>query len=424
MIVELLTQPLWRDEAFSALLALNPPLKIIKLVANDFGPPLFYLILHYWIKLFGISETSLRLLPFIFHLLNIFFVYLLGNYVASKLNIHRRSFAAAASLLTAVNPLLLYYGFEVRGYSLLAALSTASIYFFLRKRKLGYIVSSTLALYTHYYFVFLIFAQIVYLIRTRELSQNLYIAIPWLLFFPWLPAAAEQLTASAESWYYPVNLRQWQASLGGLFLNFSGAPVWFWRFAKLATLLLLLLAFYISVKYKDRIVDFILLWSLLPSISILFISIFRPVWVNRYLIFSAAGLTLIIALFIFTFSKRLRFALIAAALAGLFFYDNLFVRYKRKMDYRAPLTSLKPNLQENDLVVTDNALNLFEARYYLLNSSTPVKLYNPTNEHIPRYIGTAIIDDRDIIDKLPHDRQIYFLTLDGQVKKISAPASN
>jgi uncharacterized membrane protein len=61
-----LTQNLWRDEAFSYLLAKEPISKMLPLTAGDFSPPLYYIVLHYWMSIFGTSEVALRSLSTLF----------------------------------------------------------------------------------------------------------------------------------------------------------------------------------------------------------------------------------------------------------------------------------------------------------------------------------------------------------------------
>ena len=69
-------QSLWRDEAFSYLLAKKNIIEIIFLTAKDYNPPLYYLILHFWIKIFGHSEIALRSLSLIFYWATIYIVFL------------------------------------------------------------------------------------------------------------------------------------------------------------------------------------------------------------------------------------------------------------------------------------------------------------------------------------------------------------
>src|SRR3990167_6624100 len=142
-------QSFWRDEAFSYLLAKNGFLKILWLTARDFNPPLYYLILNAWMKIFGSSEIAIRSMSLVaFGLIFYIFVEFLQNVLRVK-----KSRIVLYSLLFFSNPILNYYAFEGRMYSLFALFASLSFYF-LYKRKVGkYVIVTTLGLYTHYFMV-------------------------------------------------------------------------------------------------------------------------------------------------------------------------------------------------------------------------------------------------------------------------------
>ena len=57
------TQSLWRDEVYSLYMAAKPiPFFVSHL---SFEPPFYYLLLHFWIQLFGMSEIAGRSLSFV-----------------------------------------------------------------------------------------------------------------------------------------------------------------------------------------------------------------------------------------------------------------------------------------------------------------------------------------------------------------------
>src|SRR4030042_4565194 len=120
-----LTASLWGDESWAATLAIKPYLQIVQIVSRDTSPPLFYLLLHTWMKIFGPSEIAIRSLTFLFFLGTVFTAYLIASYFWDKKT------GLLAALLTFTNPFLFQYAFEGRMYSLLAFTSTLSIYFFL-----------------------------------------------------------------------------------------------------------------------------------------------------------------------------------------------------------------------------------------------------------------------------------------------------
>ena len=75
-----INQSLWLDEAISANVAKMPMLEIVKNFSiNDFHPPLYYLFLNFWTKIFGSKVVLLRLSSVLFSLITIYFVYFIGN---------------------------------------------------------------------------------------------------------------------------------------------------------------------------------------------------------------------------------------------------------------------------------------------------------------------------------------------------------
>ncbi|PIZ64741.1 hypothetical protein COY14_04075 [Candidatus Roizmanbacteria bacterium CG_4_10_14_0_2_um_filter_36_9] len=68
-------QNLWRDEAFSVVMSGQSVGNIIQSTAADFNPPLYYLILHYWMLIFGSSEIAIRSLSLLFYTLTIFVIF-------------------------------------------------------------------------------------------------------------------------------------------------------------------------------------------------------------------------------------------------------------------------------------------------------------------------------------------------------------
>jgi len=114
-------QSLWYDEGTSAQLAGRTAREIVTAAAGDIHPPLYYLLLAAWSRLFGHGVVALRALSAI-----------LGTaQVAATLAIGRRLGGArlglVAGLLAATSPYLIWYGQEVRMYVLAAALGAGLV---------------------------------------------------------------------------------------------------------------------------------------------------------------------------------------------------------------------------------------------------------------------------------------------------------
>jgi hypothetical protein len=157
------------DEAVHFLLANLPRASdVYKASLNNAHPPLFFLLLHFWIGL-GTSEFFLRLLPVVFAGA---FLWVAYRWVLSLLS---RSVALMTLVLLSFSPALVALSGQLRDYSLLLLLMTAALALFERamekRSALAMVASSTLlslAILTHYSAFFVALALFVYgLVRLR-----------------------------------------------------------------------------------------------------------------------------------------------------------------------------------------------------------------------------------------------------------------
>jgi mannosyltransferase len=147
------------DEAVTAWRVLQPSFAgTMRVVAHtERSPPLYYIFAWLWSKLFGTGEVALRSLSAIFGTLTIPAAYLAARELAT------RRAGLIAALLVALNPYLIWYSQEARSYALFALFAAWALYFFARAlneqtpRSLAlWALTSTLALCSHYFAVFLI----------------------------------------------------------------------------------------------------------------------------------------------------------------------------------------------------------------------------------------------------------------------------
>jgi uncharacterized membrane protein len=206
---------LWLDEASSVKFSNESLSGIIETTAHDVHPPLYYFALHYWMKLFGDSETSSRLLSALFGILAIPVTY----------KVAARMFDRATGLLAAgvlaLSRFHLEFSQEARMYSLLCLLSLLSFYYFLelldgkksRVALAGYILASALMMYTHVYSFFILAAQNLYLLVLLFASRDIFRRVwkRWLLaqiallvlFLPWLSVQLQQFSRVQEGFWIP-----------------------------------------------------------------------------------------------------------------------------------------------------------------------------------------------------------------------------
>ena len=171
-------ESLWLDEAFTWS-HVTQTYQFWELVfvlpTEDVHPPLYYLVVDVWVTLAGTSEAALRLPSAVFGVATVGLIYLLGA------RLFDRWTGAAAAALLSVSSFHVYFSQEARMYSLLAALTLASFYFFVdiagdrahpRTAVLGYLLASTLLVYTHVYGLFVVVAHQAYLLALLALSNR------------------------------------------------------------------------------------------------------------------------------------------------------------------------------------------------------------------------------------------------------------
>jgi len=162
------TQSLWNDEGTSVALAQRDLPTITRNAADDIHPPLYYYLLHLWVKVAGISEFSVRFLSAATGLALVLATYALAR------RLYGQSVALLAALFAAISPFQVYYSQETRMYVLTALLGLLSVLAFERflsclSRRVGgrplflaigaYVLVTIFAVYTHYFAFAVLLAQ-------------------------------------------------------------------------------------------------------------------------------------------------------------------------------------------------------------------------------------------------------------------------
>jgi uncharacterized membrane protein len=197
------TQSLWLDEVVSVEFAKLSVPQMVQATAQDVHPPLYYFILHYWIMIFGTSGSAVRLLSALFGVLAIPMIYVVGRQLFNK------EAGLLAALILALSSFNIWYSQETRMYSLMVLLALLSMYFFWRflqqsnlVSSVGYVLSTTLLVYTHNYGWFVVIAQNIYVVTLLVLSRDrtyrlrhwaVLQAIVLALFVPWMAVLIQQI---------------------------------------------------------------------------------------------------------------------------------------------------------------------------------------------------------------------------------------
>ena len=118
---------LWLDETFSVWIADHSiPDMLQWIVRIDQHPPLYYLLLHYWIALKGDSPYYVRQLSALFGAGTIPVIYLIGKRMSGVV------MGLAAATFLALSPFNIYFAQETRMYTLLTFNAAVAIYALVR----------------------------------------------------------------------------------------------------------------------------------------------------------------------------------------------------------------------------------------------------------------------------------------------------
>jgi mannosyltransferase len=219
--------PFWIDEGLSVGISSHPFSEIFDALAKDGSPPLYYVLLHFWMDAFGRSEENTHVLSLVFALLTIPAAMWAGWALFGR----RTGYIAAA--MAALNPFLDAYAQETRMYSLLALLcllATACFAEAFVKRRRGYLIPLSLLLaavaYTHNWGLFFDAGCALALIvvwrgapdrRAIVRDALLCFGAAALLYVPWIPTLISQAQHTGAPWATRPKIRAPIQAPGNLF---------------------------------------------------------------------------------------------------------------------------------------------------------------------------------------------------------------
>jgi hypothetical protein len=201
---------LWLDEALSVNIARLPLHAIPEALRQDGAPPLYYLLLHGWMKVFGTGDLAVRSLSGVFSVAALPLAWLAGRRIAG------RAGAWASLVLLATSPFAIRYATEARMYALLAFLVllgylalSAALDEPAPGRLLAVAVVSGLLALTHYWALYLLAATAGALaLAARRRGQRRAagrtlgaLAAGGVLFAPWLGTFLFQVRHTGTPWY-------------------------------------------------------------------------------------------------------------------------------------------------------------------------------------------------------------------------------
>lgn len=279
-----------------------PLREIMDMFEGENNPPLYFFLMHAWIGIAGIEPFQVRFLSFIFGALSPVIIYLIG----------KRNFSVgigiSAALLFTFSSFNTYLAQEVRVYSLFVFLTLVSVYVFLNllkefKTKTFILLTAIniLLIYSHFFafWVLIVEFTMVFLFPDlrKRLTKPFYLmtGILFLAFLPYMMIFIHRvLSSSGGTWLAPPTI----SSLYNLFWKFCNQPV---PAVMVLTILSAGIGKYLFLRMKgkvtlDKPALFLIIWFLLPTMGTFIISFFLPLFYEKYLVFLAPSIYLLVCI--------------------------------------------------------------------------------------------------------------------------------
>lgn len=383
---------IWHDEGYTMMLAPMGPLEILGRTARDVHPPLYYEVLHFWMLIFGNSETAARGLSALFMIALIPLSYLLVR------RLFDTKAAAVAALLITFGPFTIRYAQEARMYALVAFLLLLATYFMVRAVQdaawrwwLLYAATLAAALYTHYFAIFIIVVHWIYIatLSSRKQKTGVFDVRWWSanfiaagLFLPWLPIAYAQFSRVQTSFWIPAASSQTLPNTLMQFFNFTnndhiptnGKLALTLLFAAIIAINLLLVK-----KYRSGLTLFAA-YATVGPILVFLLSFRRPIYVDRYFVFASVVVYILIGVWIAVGWPLRRFVLgqVVAIALTLRIFSNGIGHIHEQADHKMRIIgqSVSMAYRPGDEIISGEIYTFFDFSYYN-QTGTQLKLLAP-----------------------------------------------
>lgn len=388
-ISALFSRDFWFDEAFTYFIARLPIYKLIPAIATDNNPPLYYLLIHFILKI-SISDWVLRLPSLIF---NLGTIWLMAAFFKSP---GKRITGLIAAGLFSASPLGIYLATTARLHALGVFLLMLAVWLINRIQqkiyaKFYYLLLATFlaGIYTQYYFILLIIPLLVVFFRLKINPKIILTGLVMIVLacLPWIRIISQ---TSHNKCLCPQSLLSVPAALAVPAINglgevslsrFPELPFYLWLIFGLTSLILIYF-FIKGLKTNIILTVFFLIPFLLLSVTGLFLPVFS---LKGFAIFSPLFF-LLVATGI-TSSKYQRYiSLLLIILLSVISLIQLTDPFFKGTEIKPLLPILKKN---PDIAIFHmSAITYYPVSYYLASKQANYLLTdNPFSSETVKYIG-------------------------------------
>jgi mannosyltransferase len=381
-VIFLSSNSLGGDEPFSVYHAQMGIASIIQLLSEGNNPPFYEIILSYWIKLFGISEFSVRFPSLIFSSITVLYIYKLGTkYLNKRIGLY-------ASIIFIFSNYHILFAHEARVYSLLGLLSVVSMYYFIglihqvihtnennklkstvRKKLIILIIINTLIIYSHYFGFFIIITQTIFIVSNRTLALKCWkyllicLVLIGLLYLPNIYVVLNRFLESSSNgtWVKPPNGLD---SVYNMLRHFSNAPV-------VAGCVILVfvssfMKFIINKRSEQECIynRLIVFWFVFIFFFMFGISYLVPMFLDRYLMPAAIAFCIVLGISLDYIIKIRKYRYIIPSIIVLLFVITTKPDITNNRNVKETVDKIKDIKDSNTLVIVSPPHFILNFVYY------------------------------------------------------------
>lgn len=406
--------PIDLDEPFSLFNAQSDWSDLIQLFAKENNPPLHFILLHWWEKLFGIHPFAVRSLSLVFSVFTLPVLWYTFQRFLSQRNL------IILCILVIFSNFHFYHGIEARTYSLLVfeyalLLNVLVRLVFDRDLSLKHFIFLGLInaaiFYTHYLFFFIAIGELavaLWFFRSWQLWKRLTLSmgIFLLLIAPWWQVLATRVDSinTTGTWISEA-----------LFMELIGFINQFLN-GKIALPALIVLGAVLLFKRnaftwgrlaaQPQLLIFLILSFLIPYLAVFIVSKYTIVhlFLDRYLFFLSIPLFVLVALF---FDHRDRFVTIALYVFLAIFMLRFSAPRKGNNRDGDALANYAKSTGIKTIVIAPDYYDLTFIYHFNQALFKRTDLRAIENKH-----GIFPLKDRTVLDEMYHHRQFIYIDAD------------
>ena len=358
------------DEPYTIYFSQHNFSGIMEMLKNENNPPLHFILIHFWIKLFGISAFSVRLPSVLFGSFSVIVIFLIGQKYFSSL------IGLVAGLILTGSTLHMFYAHDARVYTMFFFIHSCSLYFYFniifsndnknRKMLFWLIITNILLCYSHFFGFIVIFVQVFISLLVPQFRKHFLIQLMSLL-----------IVIGSFAWYIPILIERFKISSGGTWIpkpvitdvysilwSFSNTPV-------LTVIFLCILFYSFLFNWKrinaasNNIYKILLLFFSIYFFGLFFISLIFPVFIARYLLFISLYYYLIIAISSVYIFKSKKLHLIIGLIPPMLMLTTLKLKEGKNIRINELSEFIKPLTKKQvSIIITPEWYDLNFIYYY------------------------------------------------------------